>query len=266
MKATHTIERYGKHFVPGESWLTERLAPALSALEQGLDSYQNHVREAARSGRQLRDEFRARKQAEIKNKGRKEFQKLRDAALEELKASQSQAKESLRLKTAPSDFDSSIEKLAYQLRAQEIRQELKSMEPVERARLLNDAAVNGNREFIDAAKGAVAPLVNAEILQGAEQRFERSVAGPEMDQVELENYVIQKAESIARLAERQLDMIEQYEGGDDLLDPPDARPDLSEWTAKDKSDFIRQHGHKSWVEYSQGHRPLEDFQPEEEEA
>jgi len=259
MATDHTISKYGQHLVPGESWLTERVSPALSALEQGLDNYKDYIREAAKTGRELKNEYRAQKQLEIKQRGRKAFQELKEKALEELKASQLQAAEALRAKTQPKEYDSSIEKLACQLRAQEIRQELKAMEPVERAKLLNDAAVNGNREFIDAARGAVVPLVNSETLQGAEQRFERTVASQELDQVEFENYVIQKVESIAKLAERQLDMIEQYEGGDDLVDPPDARPDLSGWSAQDKAQFIAKHGQKAYMEMSQGSRPLSDF-------
>ncbi|GEM_PF-3701955 len=264
MEATHSIaDKYGQHLVPGESWLAERLSPALSSLERGLDDYVQYIRQAARTGRELKDDYRARKQAEIKQKGRKAFQELKNQALEELKASQFRAKEALRAKTQPKEYDSSIEKLTQQLRAQEIRRELKELEPTQRAKMLNDSAVNGNREFIDAVKEAITPLVNAETIKAAEERFERSVASQELDQVEFENYVIQKAESIAKLAERQLDLIEQHEGGDDLVGSPDHRPDLSGWNSQDKSDFIKQHGQKAYMEMSQGVRPLSDFQAAE---
>ena len=256
MEITHPIaEKYGKHLLPRNGWATERLAGLLNVAKTGLDSYAAAVKRAGQVSDDLKDHARAKKQHEILSEARQAYAERIDAAFLQIQDGLVSAQSNLRQKTAPKNPENSTEKLHDLLIAQEIRAELKALDSEKRLSILQASVRNGDRTLLDAVKGPVRPLVQPETIHALEESYARSVAGPELDQLDIEKNLIDQAQSVLKNCKRQLSSIEKSEPG--ILPKPPI--DLNMTTAE-KSKFVSQHGPEAFGQIVAGEKMPADFE------
>lgn len=263
----HKIQdKYPDHLVPSQGWKVERLSGVLNVLEEQLDKYQEKLLEAAHVSPRLLPEEKAKDQHEVLSKAKQDFRQRMQKAIDQVKQSQHVARENLRLKTEPKDFESSSEKLAWQMQKLGVMMQMQSMDSKEVKSLLEEQCRSGDRTLLDICKtGFVKPLVsNPHVLRGAEQQFERAVAQHELNQVEIEDQVAESAEQILKRGEKYLSYLDSQE--DRLLEAPSPEPDTSSLSAKDKAQLISELGQDGYLDYVQGRRSLEELQQSRQAA
>jgi hypothetical protein len=226
--------------------MTERLGDFLSHLDQAMHQHAGAVREAAHISNEIKDEIRAKQQAQALRQARSEFQKKANVALDEIRGDRMKAEQALKAKTDPRGYNDSMERLADMMMQQEIRQVMRGMPETKRSEMVRARAKAGDRTVLDAVVNSPDTLLQPTTIEAAQAMYARAVAKPELRQVEAEGEVERVARQIIENAERTLTHMEKAE--DRILPAPEPEPGTAGMSTKEKTDFIREHGQNAYMD------------------